>query len=131
MGALTARRVVAVCATLGLLALLSLPAFAEGRRPKMDRGVAARVGTSGTSRVIVRSEGGADLAGRLRAAGARLGVKLQIVDAYVADVPNDQLEALSLDPGVAGVHLDRPVAVLLSTTSHRRSTTAAGRWASA
>ena len=54
MGALTTRRVVAVCATLGLLALMSFPAFAEGRRPKMDGGVAARVGTSGTSRVIVR-----------------------------------------------------------------------------
>ena len=51
MGALTTSRVVAVCTTLGLLALLSFPAFAEGRRPKMDRGVAARVGTSGTSRV--------------------------------------------------------------------------------
>ena len=50
--------------------------------------------------------------------GARLGAKLQIVDAYVADVPNDQLEALSLDPGVAGVHLDRPVAALLSAGSN-------------
>ena len=31
--------------------------------------------------------------------------------------PDDQLEALSLDPGVAGVHLDRPVAALLSAGS--------------
>ena len=36
------------------------------------------------------------------------------MDGYVAEVPNSALEALADDPGVAGVHLDRPIGALLA-----------------
>ena len=62
MGPLTWRRVVGIAATIALLALISFPAFAEGRGPRMDRALAARIGSGGTSRVIVRAQRGARLA---------------------------------------------------------------------
>ena len=125
MGALSTRRVVAIAATIGLLALMSVPGFAQGHRPHLDRVLAARAGRGGTSRVIIRGAAGADVAARLQALGGRLGARLQSVDGYVADVPNNQLEALLADPSVAGVHFDRPVAAMLSGAQSVSSTVAA------
>ena len=115
MGPLTWRRVVGIAATVALLALISFPAFAEGRGgPRMDRALAARLGTGGTSRVIVRARNGADIATKLRQFGVRVGARLDSVDGFVADVPNAALEALAADPSVAGVHLDRLVTPMLT-----------------
>src|SRR5262249_53113454 len=104
-------------ATIALLALISFPAFAEGRGPRMDRALVARVGSSGTSRVIVRAQAGADIASKLRQFGVRVGAHLDTVDGFVADVPNAVLEALAADPSVAGVHLDRLVTPMLAGNS--------------
>ena len=68
----------------------------------------------GVSRVIVRSNGATDMTAKIRAHRGRPGQRLALVDGYVAEVPNDALEALAADPGVAGVHLDRPVGALLA-----------------
>ena len=114
-GAVGFRRAIGILATLLLLTLLSWPALAAGRaQSRLDRTLATRAGQSGVSRVIVRSTGAGDVAVRIRAFGGRAGQRLALVDGYVADVPNEALEALAADPGVAGVHLDRPVAALLT-----------------
>ena len=120
MGLLTWRRVVGIAATIALLALISFPAFAEGRGPRMDRALAARLGTGGTSRVIVRARNGADIATKLRQFGVRVGARLDSVDGFVADVPNAALEALAADPSVAGVHLDRLVTPMPRPTQPER-----------
>ena len=112
MGALTSRRVVAIGATITLLALFSWPAFAAGPRGRLDRALAARAGQAGTSRVIVSAAAGADVAPRVNALRGRLGNRLALVEGYVADVPNDALAALAADPAVAGVHLDRRIGAL-------------------
>ncbi len=113
-GAPRARRALGVLATLTLLMLFSWPAFAAGRpEARLDKALRTRVATPGVSRVIVRSAGG-DVSLKIRGFRGRTGQRLSLVDGYVAEVPNDQLEALALDPGVAGVHLDRPVGALLA-----------------
>ena len=123
MGPLTWRRVVGIAATIALLALISFPAFAEGRGgPRMDRALVARLGTGGTSRVIVRAQNGADIAAKLRQFGVRVGARLESVDGFVADVPNAALEALAADPSVAGVHLDRLVTPMLSSDDNGNGT---------
>ena len=120
MGALGLRRAIGILATLLLLTLLSWPALAAGRpQSRLDRTLATRAGQPGVSRVIVRSTGAADVTTRIRAAGGRMGQRLALVDGYVAEVPNNALEALAADPGVAGVHLDRPVGALLAPGAGR------------
>ena len=109
------RRVIGIAATLLLLTLLSWPALAAGRpQSRLDRTLAARAGSPGVSRVIVRSTGATDVIAKIRAYRGHTGQRLALVDGYVAEVPNDALEALAADPGVAGVHLDRPVGALLA-----------------
>ena len=125
MGALT-RRVIGVVVTLVLMALLSWPAFAAGRPHRLDKTLRTRVAQPGVSRVIVRSAGG-DVTERIRGHRGVAGRRLALVDGYVAEVPNDALEALANDPGVAGVHLDRPVGALLAPGDAGR----AGRGAAA
>ena len=115
MGPLTLRRLVGVGAAFTLLALMSWPAFAEGHASRLDRVLAERAGRSGTSRVIVRGQAGSDLDARLRALGARIGSRLQTVDAVVADVPNAALDALAADNAVIGLHFDRPIVPMLSS----------------
>src|SRR6478735_6762643 len=128
MGPLTWRRVVGIAATVALLALISFPAFAEGRGgPRMDRALAARLGTGCTSRVIVRARNGADIATKLRQFGVRVGARLDSVDGFVADVPNAALEALAADPSVAGVHLDRLVTPMLADDENGTGTSHAAR----
>ncbi|MBK5298644.1 MAG: S8 family serine peptidase [Vicinamibacteria bacterium] len=114
MGSLT-RRAIGIIATLLLLTLLSWPALAAGRPPsRLDATLASRAGGPGISRVIVRSTGVGDVTAKIRAHRGHAGQRLALVDGYVAEVPNDALEALAADPGVAGVHLDRPVGALLA-----------------
>ena len=114
MGSLT-RRAIGIIATLLLLTLLSWPALAAGRpQSRLDATLATRAGGPGISRVIVRSTGVGDVTAKIRAHRGRAGQRLALVDGYVAEVPNDALEALAADPGVAGVHLDRPVGALLA-----------------
>jgi serine protease AprX len=114
MGALSRRGVGALAAFL-LLLLMSWPAFAEGRPSgRLDKELATRAGSGGTSRVIIRASGSADLDARVRASGGRAGARLGLVRGLVAEVPNSELAALANDPGVAGVHLDRPVRALLT-----------------
>ena len=93
----------------------------------MDRALAARLGTGGTSRVIVRAEKGADIAAKLRQFGVRVRTHLDSVDGFVADVPNAALEALAADPSVAGVHLDRLVTPMLADDQTGTGTTHAAR----
>ncbi len=112
MGALT-RRAIGVLATLVLLLLFSWPAFAAGRPSRLDKTLKTRASQPGVSRVIVRSAGG-DVSQKIHAFRGRTGERLSLVDGYVAEVPNEALEALAADPGVAGVHLDRPVGALLA-----------------
>ena len=126
MGALT-RRAIGVAATLLLLLLFSWPALAAGRRvSRLDATLAGRAGQAGVSRVIVRGTGTGDLPARVSARRGRLGMRLALVDAYVAEVPNDALDALAADPAVAGVHLDRPVGALLSPGAEHAARAASG-----
>ncbi len=112
MGALT-RRAIGIAAT--LLTLLSWPALAAGRpQSRLDATLATRAGQPGVSRVIVRSTGATDVTAKIRAHRGQAGQRLALVDAYVAEVPNDALSALAAADGVAGVHLDRPVGALLT-----------------
>ena len=114
-GAAGLRRAVGIAATLLLLTLLSWPAFAAGRpQSRLDATLATRAGQPGVSRVIVRSTGATDVTAKIRAHRGQAGRRLALVDAYVAEVPNDALEALAAADGVAGVHLDRPVGALLA-----------------
>ena len=115
MGPLTMRRLAGIAAAFTLLALISWPAFAEGRASRLDRVLSERAGRVGTSRVIVRGQAGPALDARLRALGARIGSRLQTVDAVVADVPNAALDALAADSAVVGLHFDRPIVPMLSS----------------
>ena len=114
-GAPGLRRAIGIAATLLLLTLLSWPAFAAGRpQSRLDATLATRAGQPGVSRVIVRSTGATDVTAKIRAHRGQAGQRLALVDGYVAEVPNDALEALAAADGVAGVHLDRPVGALLA-----------------
>jgi serine protease AprX len=114
-GAPGLRRAIGIAATLLLLTLLSWPALAAGRQPsRLDATLASRAGKTGVSRVIVRSTGASDVTVKIRAHRGLPGQRLALVDGYVAEIPNDALEALAAEAGVAGVHLDRPVGALLS-----------------
>jgi serine protease AprX len=87
-------------------------AAAQDRR-KLDRTLQSRAGgsgSSGSSRVIIRlRDGVADAASVVQRVGARAGVRLESVHAQVADVDDAALDALSADPSVLSVHLDRPL----------------------
>ena len=114
-GAPGLRRAIGIAATLLLLTLLSWPALAAGRpQSRLDATLATRAGQPGVSRVIVRSTGATDVTAKIRAHRGQAGQRLALVDGYVAEVPNDALEALAAADGVAGVHLDRPVGALLA-----------------
>jgi serine protease AprX len=115
LGATGPRRAIGIVATLLLLLLLSWPAHAAGRpQSRLDATLKTRAGQPGVSRVIVRSTGATDVTVKIRAHRGRTGQRLALVDGYVAEVPNDVLEALAASEGVAGVHLDRPVGALLA-----------------
>ncbi len=114
-GAPGLRQAIGIAATLLLLTLLSWPALAAGRpQSRLDATLATRAGQPGVSRVIVRSTGATDVTAKIRAHRGQAGQRLALVDAYVAEVPNDALAALAAADGVAGVHLDRPVGALLT-----------------
>ena len=81
---------------------------------RLDAILTTRSGQPGVSRVIVRSTGATDVTAKIRAHRGQAGQRLALVYGYVAEVPNDALEALAAAEGVAGVHLDRPVGALLA-----------------
>ena len=91
------------------------PAAAQDRR-KLDRALqsrASRAAASSTSRVIIRLRGGVtDASGVVKRVAARAGARLDSVNAQVADVADSALDALSADPAVSSVHLDRPLVSL-------------------
>ena len=117
MGALTPpgrRRHGGAMLTTLLLLLLSWPALAAPRGSRLDSTLASRAGTPGVSRVIVRGTGTGDVTVLVRALRGRAGQRLELVNGYVAEVPNESLAVLAADESVAGVHLDRPVGALLA-----------------
>ena len=102
-GAPGLRRAIGIAATLLLLTLLSWPALAAGRpQSRLDATLATRAGQPGVSRVIVRSTGATDVTAKIRAHRGQAGQRLALVNGYVAEVPNDALEALAAADGVAG-----------------------------
>ncbi len=127
MGPLTPRRIIGAAATIAILTLFSWPAFA-GPRPRLDRALTARAGQAGTSRVIVRAAAGQDAGTRVRALRGTTSHRLALINAYVAEVPNEALTALAADAAVESLHLDRAVAPLL-TNGQGGSPSAASRLA--
>ena len=113
MGALTLPLRVAAALACAALFADTAPASAQGRG-RLDRALAARAGTAGTSKVIVRMQAGADAAPGVRAAAGVLRGRLAAANAYIAEVPNSALEALASDPAVASLHFDRPVVPMLA-----------------
>jgi serine protease AprX len=90
---------------------------------KLDPLVLQRVSsTSGWSRVIVRARDAASVGvvgAVIQQAGGTLGRVLSILDAQAADVPNTSLRALTNNPAVAAIALDR----LILGTNQRTSRT--------
>jgi subtilisin family serine protease len=77
--------------------------------PKLDDELtrrAARASRSGRSRVIVRLQAGSDLPAALRP--YEVGERLSLINAYVLDLPDSQLSALSAVDQVSTAHVDRP-----------------------
>ena len=75
--------------------------------------------TTGWSRVIVRGTGStpdADLQNAIARAGGRSGRALSIINARVAEVPNNALAALANSSTVARISLDRPLLGSLERT---------------
>ena len=118
---LVARRSVAVVGVFAALALCLVPAGASaagGFRkldPELNRRAAER--RNRTTRVVVRLEHGAALPESLRAYVR--GEKLDLIEGYVLQVPDNALSALDALPQVASAHEDRPAwaADYLSTRS--------------
>src|SRR3990170_1787859 len=80
---------------------------------KLDRALAAALATnsSGTQRVIIRTEAGAEdqTAGALRRKGRKVRGTHRLIGAIAADVTSDDLSELVVDPRVVGVSLDAPM----------------------
>src|SRR5215203_559895 len=99
---------VAALATLGT-ALAIAPAAAQDRG-KLDRLLQARASRSdsSTTRVIVLlRDGVVDGTPAITKVGGRGGARLACVNGQVADIADAQLDALTADPAVLSVHLDR------------------------
>ena len=80
-------------------------AYAEGHR-KLDPELSRRADTRrGTSRVVVRLAPGAALPTNLRTYVR--GNRLQLIDAYVLNIPDSMLSALDSQPEIASAHQDR------------------------
>ncbi len=101
-----------------LVAALPMPGAAQGSG-KLDRFLEERLDAGGRSRVIIVCRTGAQLEGVLKAAGAKLGRKLKLVDGQVLDVPNQSLRTLAEHGDVWGVHLERETRALLDKQERR------------
>jgi serine protease AprX len=88
---------------------------------KLDASLQRRAAKlSGRTRVIVRFRHGASseaLAAVVRSAGGNRGRALASIDGHVIDLPNAAIAALSRNPLVEGVSLDRPVAGAMERTA--------------
>ena len=63
----------------------------------------------------------------IRRVGGRAGAHLASLNAQVAEVSDSALDALTADPGVRSVHLDRPLVSLQSTVTAAPAPAAAAR----
>jgi subtilisin family serine protease len=122
------------CAATGLFALLVLVLFAPGaraeghhavrgaaappdapnaqaRRDKLDHQLIARIGgrPSGSSRIIVTLQPGAELPEDLRQLASKSHRKLGLINGQVLTVPNRTLKYFQSHPSVVSVDLDRPI----------------------
>lgn len=92
---------------------------------KLDPVLRARAAAPrGYSRVIVRLTPGFTLDGVVRGLSGTLGRRLTLLDAQVADVPDNALEALAGLPGVAEISLDRRI----QGTDERTNVTIGADW---
>src|SRR5918995_3226426 len=101
-----------------LCTVLSPAPVAAGDRMKLDRPLQSRAARGGdaTTRVIIRLHGGAvDGSDVIRRVGGRGGARLRTINAQVAEITDSALDALTADPAVRSVHLDRPLVSLQST----------------
>jgi serine protease AprX len=89
---------IAVASTGGIVAQRKLDAELTRR--------ANRVGTSGTTRVIVTLQPGAQVPSELQPFVR--GRKFNIINGQVADLPNSQLNRLAVYPSIFSIHYDRP-----------------------
>ena len=102
--------------TLFLLVGFAASGFAKdkpGDHPKLDKTLNRRSEDSGTSRVIVTFQPGwreTDLS----KFGAKLGRKLGLINARVAEIPNGWLKKLADDPAILRVDHDRPTSGLMN-----------------
>ena len=103
--------------TRGVLALslvvgLGGPALAKSgpseKHDKLDKILKSRAGKSGTSRVIITLQSGADPSSDVRKLGGRLGRKLGLINGQVVELPNAVLRKLADLSFVESVHYDRP-----------------------
>ncbi|HYT75754.1 MAG TPA: S8 family serine peptidase, partial [Vicinamibacterales bacterium] len=104
---LTAAALIALACLLGVTATA---AAKPGDYPKLDRKLndRAAIGGSGTSRVIVTLNPGADASGDYRKTSAKVGLHLGIINSDVVSLPNALLRKLADSPAVASLHWDRP-----------------------
>ena len=97
---------------LSLVAGLGGPAFAtsgpSGKPEKLDKILADRAGKSGTSRVIVTLERGADVSADVKKLNGRIGRKLGLINGQVIELPNNVLRKLAENPAIESIHYDRP-----------------------
>ena len=110
--------------------LATAPAAAQDRT-KLDRPLQSRAARGGDARtrVIIRlRDGVVDGSDVIRRAGGRRGARLYSLNAQVAEIANSALDALTVDPAVHSVHLDRALASLQSRVT---GATDAGRTTSA
>ena len=99
-------------------------------RTKLDRPLQSRAARGGDAktRVIIRlRDGSSDGALVIRRVGGRAGAHLASLNARVAEVSDRALDALTADPGVRSVHLDRPLVSLHSTVTAAPAPAAAAR----
>ena len=109
VGAGSASAVVVAC--LALWAASDAAVGAAGGPPGGKLDAALRAASTGTVRVIVRTEHGgvSDVADRLRGRGRAVLKTHTIIEAITADVPVEDLSLLESDPMVANVSLDAAV----------------------
>jgi serine protease AprX len=88
---------------------------------KLDAALQHRAArTTGKTRVIVRARTGtsnASIASVIEGAGGRNGRALTVINSRVAEIPNAALAALSRNPAIERVSLDRPVAGAMERTA--------------
>jgi serine protease AprX len=105
----SSRAAIVACALTVTTPALAKPAGAKGRA-KLDRALADRADRGvGTSRVILTLTGQQDPSGEVTKLGGRLGRRLALLGAIVAELPDTQLAKLAEHVGIFAVHEDRLV----------------------